>query len=187
MRRSSLEKGQTYRRYTENAAAYEAYLRGRAHLVRTTEEGTTAAVEAFGDALRLDPNYALAYAGLSMASADMHLRFAPPPEVHAWGSRALDAAARALALDPGLAAVHQALAAVHGKTDFEWDKVIAESRRALELNPKLELPYSYLGRAFYHLGLLDEAEREARAALALDPENRTEPMRVLGITLLLAG
>ncbi len=181
------EKARLYRRYTANAAAYEAYLRGRAHLVRSTEEGMAAAAEAFDEALGLDPNYALAHAGLAMASAEMHLRFAPPEEVQAWGEKAKAQAQRALALDPNLAEVHQALAAVYGKTDFEWDRVIEESDRALALNPRLELPYSYLARAFYHLGLLDLANQKVREALALDPENRTEPIRAMGIVALLQG
>ncbi|HEY6548321.1 MAG TPA: protein kinase [Vicinamibacteria bacterium] len=181
------EKARIYGRYTANAAAYEAYLRGRAHLVRSTEEGMAAAAEAFDDALRMDPRYALAHAGLAMASAEMHLRFASAGEVQAWGEAARTQAQRALALDPNLAEVHQALAAVYGKTDFEWDKTIEESHRALELNPRLELPYSFLARAFYHLGLLEAADTNIRAALALDPENRTEPIRAQGIVAILQG
>ena len=146
-----------------------------------------AAAEAFDDALRMDPRYALAHAGLAMASAEMHLRFASAGEVKAWGEAARTQAQRALALDPNLAEVHQALAAVYGKTEFEWDKVIEESHRALELNPRLELPYSFLARAFYHLGLLEAADRKVREALALDPENRTEPIRAQGIVALLEG
>ena len=187
IRMTAAETARVHRRHIEDAAAYEAYLRGRAHLVRATEEGMAAAVQAFEEALRLDPSYALAYAGLSMASAEMHLRFAPAPEVHAWGERAKRDAQRALALDANLPEVHQALAAVYGKTEFEWERVIEESRRALELNPRLELPYSHLGRAFYHLGLLELADKEVRTALALDPENRTEPVRARGIVALLAG
>jgi TolB-like protein/Flp pilus assembly protein TadD len=181
------EKARIYRRYTTNAAAYEAYLRGRAHLVRSTEEGMAAATAAFDEALRLDPQYALAHAGLAMASAEMHLRFASAGEVEAWGEAARTQAQRALALDPNLAEVHQALAAVYGKTDFEWDKTIEESHRALELNPRLELPYAYLARAFYHLGLLEAADKTVREALALDPENRTEPIRSQGIVALVQG
>ena len=187
IRPTAPEKARIYRRYTANAAAYEAYLRGRAHLVRSTEEGMAAAAEAFDDALRMDPRYALAHAGLAMASAEMHLRFASAGEVKVWGEAARTQAQRALALDPNLAEVHQALAAVYGKTEFEWDKVIEESHRALELNPRLELPYSFLARAFYHLGLLEAADRKVREALALDPENRTEPIRAQGIVALLEG
>src|SRR5262245_2162788 len=174
-------------RHTANAAAYEAYLRGRAYLVHSTSEGTTAAAAAFEEALALDPAYALAHAGLAMASAEMHLRYAPAGEVEAWGEAARAQAQRALTLDPNLAEVHQALAAVYGKTDFEWDKTIEESRRALQLNPRLDLPYSYLARAYYHLGLLKLADQNVHAALALSPENRTEPIRAQAVVALLDG
>ena len=187
IRLTSPEKARIYRRYTANAAAYEAYLRGRAHLVRSTQEGMVAAAEAFEEALRLDPTYALAHAGLAMASAEMHLRFAPEGEVKAWGEAARTQAQRALELDPNLAEVHQALAAVYGKTDFEWEKTIEESHRALVLNPRLELPHSFLARAFYHLGLLEAADEKVREALAVDPENRTEPIRAQGIVAVLGG
>ena len=65
------EQERLRRRYTSNSAAYSEYLRGRAAMVLYTPEGTRAAVEAFEAALRTDPGYALARAGLAMASADM--------------------------------------------------------------------------------------------------------------------
>ena len=90
------------------------------------------------------------------------------------------------ALDADLAETHQALADVYGKTEFEWDRVIKESHRALELNPRLDLPHAYLARAFYHLGLLERAGEEARAALDLEPGS-ADAVRALGITHFLSG
>lgn len=80
------EQAHVYRRYTENLAAYELYMRGRSHLFRYTREETLAAVEAFEGALRLDPNYALAHAGLALANAQMHLRFAREAEAKLWSA-----------------------------------------------------------------------------------------------------
>lgn len=165
------------RRFTDNPAAYEAYLRGRAAMVYGSENGTKAAIAAFEDALRLDPGYALAHAGLSMASAQMHLRFASAAEAPAWRERALSEAARAQALNADLAETHVMLADVYGTTEFEWDRVITESRRALELNPRLALPHAYTARAFYHLGLLARADEKARLALALAPESPSDALR----------
>jgi TolB-like protein/Flp pilus assembly protein TadD len=179
-------KARHEKRYTEKADAYEAYLRGRASMVYGSEKGTQAAIAEFEEALRLDPGYALAHAGLSMASAQMHLRFANAADAPAWRERALREAERAQALDADLAETHQALADVYGKTDFEWERVILESSRALELNPRLTLPHAFIGRAFYHLGLVERAEQKARIALALEPEN-AEALRTLGIALLLSG
>ena len=186
LRMSGAAKARNERRFTENAAAYEAYLRGRASMVYGSEKGTAAAIAAFEEALRIDPGYALAHGGLSMASAQMHLRFASAAEAPAWRERALREAERAAALDGELGETHQAVADVYGKTEFEWDRVFLESRRALALNPSLHLPHAYLARAFYHLGLLEHADEEARAALALEPES-VDAVRALGITHFLAG
>src|SRR5262245_932788 len=89
---TAVEQARVYRRYTENVAAYQLYLRGRSHQVRYTKEGTRAAVEAFEAALRLDPHYALARAGLATASAQMRIRFVPEAEVKSWEDRAKEGA-----------------------------------------------------------------------------------------------
>ena len=95
---AAAEQDRLKRRYTENGAAYEAYLTGRAAALRYTPDGSREAVGAFERALALDPSYALARAGLAMASADMYLRFAPEPQLPQWGERAEREAAEALAL-----------------------------------------------------------------------------------------
>ena len=95
-------------------------------------------------------------------------------------------AERARALDADLAETHQALADVYGKTEFEWDRVITESNRALQLNPALELPPLFIARAFYHLGLLERADEKVRSVLARDPENRSDALRTQGIAALLS-
>ncbi|MBA3571934.1 MAG: hypothetical protein H0W34_08190, partial [Pyrinomonadaceae bacterium] len=167
----------------------ESYLQGRSHLSRSTQEEALAAIEKFENALRLDPDYAPAYAGLARAAAEMHLRFAPEREVKSWGERAEREARRALALDTNLAETHLALAAVYGKTDFNWEGTIEESRRTLELDPNLDLPYAFRARAFYHLGLLEAADRDLREGLEVNTENRNriELLRTQAIVALLNG
>jgi eukaryotic-like serine/threonine-protein kinase len=187
IRMSDEERARVYRHYTSNAAAYEHYLAGRAQLARLTKESTLAAVENFERALQLDPNYALARAGLAMASADMHLRFAPAPEVKTWGARAEQEAGHALALDPNLAEAHLAMAAVYRKAEFNWDGTLEESRRALALNPSLDLGHYYRAAAFYHLGLFERAREEVREGEKANPENRVEQVRTDGVIALLSG
>jgi tetratricopeptide (TPR) repeat protein len=188
VRLSEAERERLFRRYTDNTAAYEAYLRGRSSLVRHTEEGTTAAIRAFSRALALDSTYALAWAGLGMASAEMHLRFASGSAVNAWRDSAQLQTLRALALDSSLAEVHQSLAAVARKSDFDWDRAISESRRAIALSPSLELPHYYIAGAYYHLGLLEEAEREVRTGAEVNPAgDQLERLLSHGVTSLLAG
>jgi serine/threonine-protein kinase len=181
------ERNRLYRRYTANPAAYEWYLRGRADLARVSEEGTRSALASFQHALELDASYALAQAGLAMASADMHLRFASGSEVAVWGERARTEARRALALDPSLAEAHLAMAAVSRKSDFDWDGTLSESGRALGLNPNLDLAHYFREAAFYHLGLFEQARREDQEAQGLDPANEVERWRSSGVVAFLEG
>ena len=187
VRMNAVEQERLYRRYTDNVAAYEAYLRGRSELARVTEDGTRAGIAAFERALALDSTYALARAGLAMASADMHLRFATGDEVKPWGVRAEREAGRALELDPGLAEAHLARAAVARKADFDWDLTLEETRKALELNPNLDLARYFRAAAFYHLGLMDRAEEELGQVLGVDTQNRSEQLRTTGVVAFLEG
>jgi class 3 adenylate cyclase/TolB-like protein len=184
---TAVEQVRVYRRYTENVAAYELYLQGREHILRFTEQETRAAVEAFEGALRLDPNYALALAGLATASAQMWLRFTPEAELKSWQGRAKREATRAVELDQNLAEAHEALAAVYRYTEFDWVRAIAESTRALELNSNLSLPHLYRAVAFWHLGLAELVDGEVRAAIEINSENRNEALRQQGMAALFSG
>jgi adenylate cyclase len=176
------------RRHVSDLSAYELYMRGRSHLLSRTRESTLAAVDAFEEALARDPAYALAHAGLALAAAEMHLRYAARGSGEEWGGRAMRAAHRALDLDAGLGEAHEALAAVFRKTEFDWGRTIEESRRAIELAPSLELPYHYMAAAAYHLGLMAEAETALDAAEALSPVgNKVELLRSRGMAALFAG
>ena len=184
---SAAERERLYRRYTANPAAYELYLKGRAELARLTRESTLTAVDAFESALRQDPNYALAHAGLAMSCALMRLRYASEGQVANWEERAHQEAQRALQLDANLAEAHEALAAVYRSAEFDWPRVVDESHRALELNRSLEMPHYYLAVAFYHFGLFDLVEPEVRAGFEINPANRAEALRVRGSTALFSG
>lgn len=181
------ERARLDRQYTSSPQAYELYLKGRSELLRFTKDGTLAAIASFDAALKLDPSYALAHAGLASASAQMHLRFAAENDVVLWRERAQREGALALQMDSELAEVHEALAAVYGQTDFDWPRTISESRQALALNPSLSRPHYDLARAFYHLGLLEMIENEVAAGLDIDPVNRLEPFRLRGTAALVGG
>ena len=184
---TAAEQSRVYRRYTENAAAYELYLLGRSRLVRYTRDDTLSAIKAFEDALRLDANYALAHAGLAEASALMRIRFAREEEVQSWDQRAKEAAKRSLELDQNLAEAHEALAAVYRNSEFNWEQTILESDRALLMNPNLEQPHYYRAAAFYHLGLLEAVETEVNEGLRINPLNKLDALRIRGSTALIAG
>jgi len=184
---SAAERERLFRRYTENVAAYERYLEGRAQLTRYTPESVRASVMTFEEALKLDPRYAPARAGVALASAIMRLRFAPTSEAAAWGDRAEREAETALQLDPQLAEAHEALSAVYRAVEFEWERALDEARLALVLNPNLDQPHLYRAAAYYHLGLLDLVEHELRSAAEVNPVTQVESERTRGVAALFDG
>lgn len=184
---SDAERERLDRRYTRSGAAYERYLMGRARLRSIAEEDARQAIAEFEAARNLDPGFAPAYAGLATAAAQLRVRFASAREAETWDTRARQEAGRALQLDPDMAEAHVALAAVHRFQEYDWNTVIHESRRAIELNPSLDLPHLYLAVAYFHIGLLDEAKSALDAARQLNPEIRAEPLEIAGAVHLFAG
>ncbi len=114
VRLSPPERARLHVRYTNNSAAYDLYLRGRALLVNYTEATMHEAIGYFEQALRIDEHYALARAGLATASAWFSVRYAHEPESLVWGKRADDEARRALEQDSSLADAHFAIASAAG-------------------------------------------------------------------------
>src|SRR5437764_483955 len=113
----SSEGGQRLgKRYTDNVEAYQAYLEGRYFLNQRSADGITKGTEYFQRAIKLDPNYALAYAGLaeSYDKAYQYLQL-PPKEVMA---KERAAAAKALTLDDSMSDAHMAMATVYAN---DWD------------------------------------------------------------------
>src|SRR5439155_19449517 len=94
------------KRHTRNTQAYELYLKGRFFWNKRTEEDAKRGIEYFQQALSLDPNFALAYAGLADCQTllgDVGVQAAPPKEAFLQGRQS---AARALELDDVLAVAH---------------------------------------------------------------------------------
>jgi serine/threonine protein kinase len=187
VRISDAEREGLSRHYTKNTEAYELNLLGRTHLLRYNKEGTLAAIDAFQKALALDPDYALAQAGLAMACADMNLRYASSNDVKTWGEKAEKEAYRAVKLDANLAEAHLALAAIARKTDFNWERTIQESKKTLELNSNLDLPHYFIAAAYYHIGLLDWSAEEIHKGLNKSEQNKVEALRTQGIVALMSG
>jgi serine/threonine-protein kinase len=164
---SGADEQKLAKNYTANPEAYKLYLRGRFHSNKRTPRDLQKAVEYFQQAVALDPNYALAYAGL----ADAYTLSA------AFGSvlpregmpKAKDAALRAISLDDRLAEPHTALG--HTAEYFDYDLTQAEHhfKRAIELNPNYSTAHEYYGTLLSNLGRHEEAETEFRRALELEP------------------
>jgi TolB-like protein/DNA-binding winged helix-turn-helix (wHTH) protein/Tfp pilus assembly protein PilF len=155
------------KRYTENAEAYELYLKGRYWWNKRTDEGFKKGIDQFQQAIEKDPTYALAYAGLADCySFEATYGFVPPKEAY---PKAKEAALRALEIDDQLANVHTSLAWIN--TEYDWDRSGAERefRRAIELNPTDADAHRLYGEALRSLGRFDEAVAEFKRAVALDP------------------
>jgi len=156
------------KRYTENLAAYDLFLRGRHCVVRMTAESLAKGKEYLEQAVALDPDYALAHAGM----AEYYFwsgfwGFMIPKEAL---PESRSAAMEALRLDDTLAEAHAHLGVVRGIVDFDWAGAEQEFRRALELNPASPIVPYYYGFWFLRpMGRLEEASSQLQRAVELDP------------------
>jgi serine/threonine-protein kinase len=152
---------------TENPEAHRLYLLGRYEFAKYTQAGWNNAIRYYEEALRLDPNYALAYCGLADNYAYMGSVVMPEKEAIA---KEKEFAQKALELDPELAEAHMSLALVL-VADFDWRNGLKEFDRALELNPNLAFAYELQSWTLNGLGRFDEAIAKTRKAVELDPLN----------------
>jgi TolB-like protein/cytochrome c-type biogenesis protein CcmH/NrfG len=152
---------------TANLESYELYLKARHLYIGYTPSSLQRAIQYFGRAIESDPEFALAYAGIAMAYAELDEAGALPPGVAR--RHATDAAVQALRLDPGLGEAHCAMAHLKSLWEFDWSGADAGFRRALELSPSFADAYDLYGRYCGALGRFDEALALQRRAQELDP------------------
>ena len=128
---------------------YEAYLKGLYFSNLTGEDGLRKSVGYFREAIREDPNYAPAYAGLAYSYSVMGFGWAhiQHPEV-----LAMDAAKKAISLDDSLAEAHTSLAFVLHRHMQRWTEADTEFRRAIELNPNYARAHRLYGQFFRNIG-----------------------------------
>jgi TolB-like protein/DNA-binding winged helix-turn-helix (wHTH) protein len=152
---------------TVNPQAYEAYLRGRYFWNKGTDEGYHAALTDFENAIALEPNYALAYAGLADTRNMLgYWMMAPPKEVF---PLAKAQALKALEINSSLPEAHAALAYAEFEYDWDWQGAGNEFRRALELNPNSAPTHEWYAIYLGDQGRMAEAEHELGIARQLDP------------------
>jgi serine/threonine protein kinase/tetratricopeptide (TPR) repeat protein len=165
---SGPEQQQLARRPTENLKAFEYYMQGRAYNQRRTREDFLAAIHSCEKAIEEDPNYALAYAGLSEAYNGLGLRgYIAPIEGR---RKSEDNAHKAVALDDNLAEAHAALGQVYMTfSPLDFSKGDRELRRAIELSPSSAWAHESLGFLFLHQGRLEEGLQESLKARGFDP------------------
>jgi TolB-like protein/Tfp pilus assembly protein PilF len=146
--------------------AYRMYLRGNYQYNRFLPESMGLAIEAYQDAIELDSDFALAYAGLARTYGMMAGNFVPAGDVIE-GQR--DAANRAVDLDVGLADAHFSRARVLHRWDFDWPEAETSYRLALRLNPSLADAHTAYASWLWSFLRFDEAQEHIRSAIELDP------------------
>src|SRR5205823_5415700 len=152
---------------TENPEAHRLYLLGRYEFGKYSEAGWTSSIRYYEQALKLDPNYALAYCGLADTYAYMGGVVMPSNEAVA---KEKEFAQKALKLDPELPEAHLSLACALGGA-FDMRNAQVEFDRAIELNPNLAWAYEIYAWFLGGLGRLDEAIAKDKKAIELDPLN----------------
>jgi tetratricopeptide (TPR) repeat protein len=153
--------------------ATEAFLLGRHHFNKWTQESERQAVEQFQKAVNIEPEYADAWAGLADAwtgramVGDISI---PEAEKHT-----RDAALRALEIDPENSAAHVSMCFIHNNYDFDWVRGENSCRRGIELDPnnaKARLAYAYL---LARVERWDEVAEQMEMAMSLDPAEQWWP------------
>ena len=150
-----------------NMDAYDLYLRGRYHWNQLTPPGIRRGLDYFEQVVSLDPNYALAWAG--MADCYSMLPIACDEPAKEILPKALAAARKAVELDDGLAEAHSSLGTVKVWMDWDWLGAEAAFQRALALNPSYVQAHRYYACLLSHTGRHPEAAAEMDIARAMDP------------------
>jgi len=168
LRLTGEERERLVKRYTDNTAAYHLYLKGRYYVGKRTPEWIRKGVEHYQQAIDLDPNYALAYAGM----ADAYAFFAsstggqPPHETY---PKAKAAAVKALELDDTLGEAHCSLGFFRLLYDWDFAAAEREYKRAIELSPNYANAHDGYGFYLKATGQHEAAIRECLRAQELDP------------------
>jgi serine/threonine protein kinase/tetratricopeptide (TPR) repeat protein len=161
------EKKRLTRHHTENAEAYQLYLKGRHHWNRWTEEGFYKAIEYFQQAVEKDSSYALAYTGLADSYVLLGWNSYLPPK--AAFPKGKVAAMTALRLDPDLAEGHTSLAALSWLHDWRWNEAETEFKRSLELAPTYPTANHWYAEYVMTMGRHAEAVSRMKNGQDLDP------------------
>jgi TolB-like protein/Tfp pilus assembly protein PilF len=154
---------------TRNPAALDAYLRAsKAFLAYEREADLHLAVANYSEAIREDPNYALAFANRSQALAAYARNYATGPAIRESYVKAQADAQKALALAPELAEAHEALACVL-RDSLEFTRAAQEFQRAVALAPGNARLLGDYGVFAAEMGQTEAGPAAARRALVLDP------------------
>jgi len=160
------ETGETFQVSTPQLSAYDQYLLGRYYFHKRTETSLNQSIQYFTQAIELDPKFALAYTGLSDATAMLTI----------WGNKAkkdIDLICeptiqKALKLAPGLAEAHTSLGGIRFE-QRRFQEAVECYQTALQLNPNYATAYQWLADTLRRMNRFQEARTAMEKALALDP------------------
>ncbi len=180
----SAEKKDIERRATENTEAYTLYLEGRHYWNERTREGNDNAVKYFEKAVKLDPKYALAYAGL----ADCYIIYGDydwmePKEAF---PKAKGYISKAIEIDPRVAEPHASLGVLYNSYEARWQEAEKEFKQAIELKPSYATAHMWYGLLLAFMLRFNEAYDQIKRAGELDPLSWLVGIN-LGMVLLYMG
>lgn len=161
---SPKELKQIENKNTANIDAYTFYLRGRDYFYRYTNQDNEKAIELFKNALKVDPNYALAYAGLAGAFG----RKKYYDSSQEWIDSALTLSSKAITINPNLAEGYKALGDVYTSKENN-PAALTQYIKAVELNPNYGAAIANVGYIYYQYGSFDEALKWTKKAVVRDP------------------
>ena len=152
---------------TASPEAHALYLKGRYSWNKRTTQSVQQSIEYFNEALKLDPNYASAYAALADAYTVMAVNDQAPPQQTM--EKAWQAARRALQLDDSLVESYAVLAQIKLFHDRDFPGAGQLFQRGLEMDPNSAMAHQWYGLFFMWQGRFAEASRELHKAKELDP------------------
>ncbi len=172
-------------RGTKNLEAYLKMMQGRALFIRVNKENNAQAKKLFEEAIRMDPNYAMAYAFLAFCySNDVILRASQSPEESI--ARGIEMAQKSISLDNKICFPHGALSSFYF-LKHDYDKAISEAEIGVALEPNSAYSYSFLGGALYASSRYSESISAFEKAIRLDPIPAMTTLNVLAHSLRMAG
>jgi tetratricopeptide (TPR) repeat protein len=152
---------------TQNPEAYNLYLKGRFYWSQRTKEGLNKSVEYFNKAIEIDPDYALAYAGLADAyNIQVYWGWLPVEEGFA---KAKEMALKALEMDNNLSEAHTVLGSLYHYKEWKWKEALKELELAVQLDPNYVTAHHYYSEVLFITGQRIEARKQINIAMELDP------------------
>jgi TolB-like protein/Tfp pilus assembly protein PilF len=166
-------RGLDARQHATNPEAYSDYLLARHYFDLATPEGMSRSVEVLEKSLARDPQYAPAWAWLSVSILNSSIYLAkpedPPAKVEDAARRAVAAADRAVALAPDLAECWSARAWMRTSIQWDWAGARADFQRALAISPRDTNILVRQSHLLAVVGKLSEAIATVRKVIEIDP------------------